>query len=137
MRASLWAALYHSLSVAGRIDEALGIEEDARRAADTSSDPASWLRFEVPESGVRYQLLEFEHALDIVNSAVRRDHHGEEDGRARLAHVLRSWVLAALDRFDEALEELDEGATAAQQDRQNWALRVFETTRSSAVPADG
>ena len=76
LRASLWAALYHSLSVAGRIDEALEVEEEARLAADASSDPASWLRFEVPESGVHYQLLDFERALDIVNSAVRRDHHG-------------------------------------------------------------
>jgi DNA-binding CsgD family transcriptional regulator/tetratricopeptide (TPR) repeat protein len=130
LRASLWAALYHSLSVAGRIEEALKLEEEARKAAHAGTDPASRLRFELPESGVQYQLLDFERALDIVNSAVRRDHRGHEDARARLAHVLRSWILAALDRFDEALLELDESVTAAQQDCQNWALRVFETTRA-------
>jgi DNA-binding CsgD family transcriptional regulator len=129
LNASLWSALYHSLSVAGHAEEALGVEASAREAAYASSDPASWLRFEVPEAGMRYQALDFERALDIVNTAVRRDHAGQEDARARLSHVLRSWVLATLDRFDEVLQELDEGIAAAQQDRQNWALRVFETTR--------
>jgi DNA-binding CsgD family transcriptional regulator len=130
LRASLWAALYHSLSVAGRIEEALEVEDEARRAAHASTDPAAWLRFELPESGVHYQLLDFETALDNINSAVRRDHRGREDARARLSHILRSWILATLDRFDEALQELDESVIAAQQDRQNWALRVFETTRA-------
>ena len=129
LRASLWAALYHSLSVAGYAEEALEVRGRARRAAERSSDPTSWLRFEVPEAGVLYQSLEFERALETVTDAVGRDHRGQEDARARLGHILRSWTLAALDRFDEALQVLDEEIIAAQQDRQNWALRVFETTR--------
>src|SRR5580698_10973025 len=48
---------------------------------------------------------------------------------ARLAHLLRSWILAATDQYDEALQAIDAGVIAAQRDRQNWALRVFETTR--------
>ncbi|MGD0312899.1 MAG: LuxR C-terminal-related transcriptional regulator [Acidimicrobiales bacterium] len=129
LRASLWAALYHSLSVAGPTDELLEVGESAREAAYASTDPASWLRFELPESGVRYQALDFERALDIINVAIRRDHRGHEGARARLSHILRAWILAALDRFDEAVQELDESIAAAQQDHQNWALRVFETTR--------
>jgi DNA-binding CsgD family transcriptional regulator len=115
--------------VAGRTEEALEIESSAREAAYASTDPAAWLRFEVPEAGLRYQALDFGRALDIVNGAVRHDHHGREDARTRLAHVLRSWILAALDRFDEALQVAEDGVVSAQRDRQNWALRVFEITR--------
>ena len=129
LQASLSAALYHSLAVAGYTEEALEVRESARQAAYQSTDPTSWLRFEVPEAGVQYQSLEFARALETVSDAVGRDHRGQEDARARLGHILRSWTLAALDRFDEALQLLNEEIIAAQQDRQNWALRVFETTR--------
>ena len=129
LRASLWASLYHSLSVTGYTEEALRVRATARWAAYRSTDAASWLRFEVPEAGVQYQSLEFGRALETVTDAVRRDHRGQEDARARLGQILRAWTLVALDRFDEALQGLDEDIIAAQQDRQNWALRVFETTR--------
>ena len=129
LRASLSAALFHSFTVSGHTEEALEVEASAREAAYASTEPASWLRFELPESGLRYQELDFQRALDIINVAVRRDHNGREDARNRLSHILRSWILAALDRFDEALEGLEEGIAAAQQDRQNWAFRVFETTK--------
>ena len=129
LRAALSATLYHSLSVAGFGDEAQEVRESARRAAGRSNDPTSWLRFEVPEAGVLYQSLDFGRALETVTNAVGRDHRGQEDARGRLGHILRSWTLAALDRFDEALQGLNEEIVAAQQDRQNWALRVFETTR--------
>ena len=129
LRASLSAALFHSFTSSGHTEEALEVEASAREAAYASTEPASWLRFELPESGLRYQMLDFQRALEIVNTAVRRDHNGQEDARIRLAHIMRSSILAALDRFDEALEGLDEGIAAAQQDRQHWALRVFETTK--------
>ena len=129
LQASLSASLYHSLSVAGYAEEALEVRGDARRAAERSTDPASWLRFGVPDAGVQYQSLEFERSLETVTDAVGRDHRGREDPRARLGQILRSWTLAALDRFDEAAQMLNVEVIAAQQDRQNWALRVFETTR--------
>ena len=50
-----------------------------------------------------------------------------EDVRTRLAHFFRCWPLAALDRFEEALSGAEEGIGAAQRDRQNWALHIFET----------
>ncbi len=129
LRASLLAALYHSLTSAGHTDGALEVETSAREAAYASTEPASWFRFEVPESGLRYREFHFQRALDIVNAAVNRDYDGQEDARMRLAHIMRSSILAALDRFDEALEGLDECIAAAQQDRQHWALRVFETNK--------
>src|SRR6202453_1785507 len=129
LRAELWAALYHSLSVAGRKGEALGIEPSAREAAYASTSEVCRFAFEVPESGLAYQLLDFGRSLEILLTAERRPLHGQADARARLAHVLRSWILAASDRYDDALDAIDAGVIAAQHDRQNWALRVFETTR--------
>ncbi|HTA15889.1 MAG TPA: AAA family ATPase, partial [Solirubrobacteraceae bacterium] len=129
LRAELWAALYHSLSVAGRKQEALDIEPSAREAAYASTSEMCRFAFEVPESGLAYQLLDFGRALEILSTAERRQLDGQGDPRARLAHLLRAWVLAATDRYDDALEAVDAGVIAAQRDRQNWALRVFETTR--------
>ena len=129
LRAELWAVLYHSLSVAGRKEEALDIEPSAREAAYASTSEVCRFAFELPESGVAYQLLDFGRALEILLTAERRQLSGRDDARTRLAHLLRSWILAATDRYEDALQATDAGVIAAQRDRQNWALRVFETTR--------
>jgi DNA-binding CsgD family transcriptional regulator len=129
LRAELWGALYHSLSVAGRREEALEVEPSAREAAYASTSEVRRFMFELPESGLAYQLLDFGRALEILLSAERRELGGQGDAQARLAHMLRSWILAASDRHEDALAAIDAGVVAAQRDRQNWALRVFETTR--------
>ena len=129
LRAELWAALYHSLSVAGRRAEALEVEQSAREAVYASTSEVCRFMFELPESGLAYQLLDFGRSLEILLSAERRELGGRGDAQARLAHMLRSWILAASDRYEDALEAIDAGVIAAQRDRQNWALRVFETTR--------
>src|ERR1700677_3934063 len=129
LRAELWASLYHSLSVAGRIQEALDVEPSAREAAYASTSEVCRFAFELPESGLAYQLLDFGRSLEILLAAERRPLNGQGDAPARLAHVLRSWILAASDRYEDALLAIDAGVIAAQHDRQNWALRVFETTR--------
>jgi DNA-binding CsgD family transcriptional regulator len=129
LQARLWAALFHNLVVAGRTDEALGIEGKARAAVYSSRDQACWFAFELPESAVHYQTYAFDRGLELLQAAERRGLDGQEDTRQRLAHNFRSWLLAATDRYDEALGVIDEGVAAAQRDRQNWALRVFETSR--------
>jgi DNA-binding CsgD family transcriptional regulator len=129
LRAELWAALYHSLSVAGRKAEALDVEPSAREAAYASTSEVCRFAFELPESGLSYQLLDFGRSLEILLTAERRQLNGQGDARARLAHMLRAWILAASDRYEDALQAIDSGVIAAQRDRQNWALRVFETTR--------
>jgi DNA-binding CsgD family transcriptional regulator len=129
LTAWLWTSLLHSLTVAGRTQEALAIQPKAREAAYASSDEACWMAFELSESGIQYQLLDFNGALSTVLKAERRDHGGGQDARGRLVLMFHSWVLDALDRSDEALEAVGWGARAAQRDRQNWALGIFETTR--------
>jgi DNA-binding CsgD family transcriptional regulator len=129
LRAWLWAALFHNLVVAGRTDEALAIEGKARAAVYASRNHACWFAFELPGSAVQYQLSGFDRGLEILQTAERRGLDGQEDARQRLAHNFRSWLLAATDRYREARHVIDEGVAAAQRDRQNWALRVFETSR--------
>jgi DNA-binding CsgD family transcriptional regulator/tetratricopeptide (TPR) repeat protein len=129
LNASLWASLFHSLTVSGRTEEALAVQPKAREAAYASSDEACWMAFELPEAGLQYQLLDFDGALSTTLKAQRRAHGGREDARARLIQIFRSWVLDVLDRSDEAFEVIADGSLAAQRDRQNWALRIIETTR--------
>jgi DNA-binding CsgD family transcriptional regulator len=52
-----------------------------------------------------------------------------DDPRERLVQDFRSCYLAVLDRYPEAIDAAEDGIAAAQRDRQNWAVRVFETTR--------
>ena len=129
LRAWLWAALFHNLVVAGRTAEALAIEGKARESVYSSGNHACWFAFELPESAVHYQVYGFDRGREILQAAERRALDGQEDPRKRLAHNFRSWLLAAADRYEEALHAIDEGVAAAQRDRQNWALRVFETSR--------
>jgi DNA-binding CsgD family transcriptional regulator len=87
------------------------------------------MAFELPESAIYYQQLDFDRALSAILKAERRDHGGRQDARARLVLMFHSWVLDALDRYDEALEANTGGARTAQRDRQNFALRMFEVTK--------
>jgi hypothetical protein len=83
--------------------------------------------FELAQSAVEYQLSNFERSLELCLSAERRRPPGLEDGRGRLAQSYRSWILTALDRFEDAVHLAKDGIASAQRDRQNWALHVFET----------
>jgi DNA-binding CsgD family transcriptional regulator len=129
LRAQLWAALYHSLTVAGRVPEALNVEETARQAAYATNNQACWTAFDLPHAGLLYQQLKFHSALEVVTEAESRELDGQEDVRVRLSDVMRIWTLEALDRCDEAIASCDIGIMAAQRDRQNWALGVLESTR--------
>jgi DNA-binding CsgD family transcriptional regulator len=129
LRAWLWASLFHNLVVAGRTEEALAIEGTAREAVYSSRNHACWFAFELPESAVHYQLSDFDRGLDLLQAAERRGLDGQEDARQRLAHNFRAWLFAAVDRYEDALQAIEEGIAAAQRDRQNWALRVFEASR--------
>jgi DNA-binding CsgD family transcriptional regulator/tetratricopeptide (TPR) repeat protein len=137
LAAWLWVSLFHSLTVAGRTEEAIAIQPKAREAAYASSDEACWMAFELPASGIEYELLSFEGALKTAIKAERRDHGGREDARARLLLMFHAWVLEVLDRSDEALKAITSGAVAAQRDRQNWALRIFETMRGRQLLQTG
>ena len=134
LTAWLWTSLLHSLTVAGRTEEALAIQPKAREAAYAESDEARWMAFELPESGdplpaarlrrssqLRPQGGNGETTLDVA------------DARGRLVLMFHSWVLDALDRSDEGFEKELRGRSLARKDWQNWALRMFETTKASSA----
>jgi DNA-binding CsgD family transcriptional regulator len=136
LRAQLWSALYHSLTVAGRLGEALEVEESAREAVYATTNTAYWSAFELPQAGVQYQLGNFGQALESVIAAERHE-PADEEFRQRLSHLTRTWILDGLDRCEEADEATDLGVRAAQRDRQNWALGVFEASRGRLMVQRG
>jgi DNA-binding CsgD family transcriptional regulator/tetratricopeptide (TPR) repeat protein len=129
LRASLWASLFHNLVVACRTDEAVGLTSSVRDAVDASETSAGLFAFELAHSSLEYQLFHFEESLEFLNTGERRGVLGEEDTRERLAHHYRCWILSSLDRFDEALQAADDGVAAAERDRQDWAVRLYEKWR--------
>jgi DNA-binding CsgD family transcriptional regulator len=130
LNASLWASLFHSLVMAGRLDEAVSLQSKAREAVSAGSNDSCLFAYELPESALHYTEFEFAKALEILSASQRRRGlNSLDDPRERLVQDFRSCYLAVLDRYPEALEAAEDGIGAAQRDRQNWALRVFETTR--------
>jgi len=127
LHALLWASLFHNLAVAGRTGEALSLAPRAREAVEAGKDPTASFMFVLAESAVEFQLSHFLQSLERCLLTERGRPKGQEDARGRLAHSYRSWILAALDRFDEAMQVANDGVARAQRDRQNWALHVFET----------
>jgi DNA-binding CsgD family transcriptional regulator/tetratricopeptide (TPR) repeat protein len=128
LRARLWASLFFNLVVAQRTDEALALAQKVERAVPASTDKAANYVFEITGSTIEYQLGRFEQSLERLDDVERR-YVNVDDARERLAHNFRSWLLAALDRSDEALEHASDGLASAQRDRQNWAIQLFETWR--------
>ena len=126
-RARLWASLFHNLMVAGRLDEGLAIESEVSRNVAASTDLAAQYFFQIGRSAMEYQLGHFELSLRLVDGVDPQQLAGFDDPRERLTHSYRSWLLSALDRVDEAIAVAEDGLAAAQRDRQNWAVHVFET----------
>src|SRR4029077_3084633 len=126
-RARLWTSLFHSLMVAGRLDEGLTIESEVRTSVGASTDLAAQYFFQIGRSAMEYQLGRFELSLQLLQGVDAEVLAGFDDPRERLTHSYRSWLLSALDRVDEAIAVAEDGLADAQPDRQNWAVHVFET----------
>jgi DNA-binding CsgD family transcriptional regulator len=125
-RARLWASLFHNLMVASRLQEGLAIESEVRTSVLASTDLAAQYFFQIGRSAMEYQLGRFESALRLLDDVDPGQLAGFDDPRQRLTHSYRSWVLAALDRVDEAIAVAGDGLASAQRDRQDWAVHVFE-----------
>jgi len=136
-RALLWTSLFHNLVVAGRTDEATGLLPKARDAVTRSRQRVGWFTLELARSALQYQMSDFNGGLEILAAAQRRGLPGRDDARERMADNYRASFLAALDRFDEAFHVVDNGVVAAQRDRQNWALRMFETWKGRQLLQSG
>ena len=126
-RALLWASLFHTLVVAGRTEEAIGLFPEARDAVSDGPQRIGWFTLELARSVLQYQRSEVNGALEILAAAQQHQLPRQDDARERMADAFKASFLVALDRFDEAFHVADSGLAAAQTDRQNWALRMFET----------
>jgi DNA-binding CsgD family transcriptional regulator len=113
--------------VAGRTEEAIGLLPQARDAVPGGRQRIGWFTLELARSALQYQTSDVNGALEILAAAQRDWLPRQDDARERMADTFRASFLATLDRFDEAFHVADNGLAAAQKDRQNWALRMFET----------
>jgi DNA-binding CsgD family transcriptional regulator len=127
LRAWLEAVVFHNLVVAGRTNTAADAAQAVRAVIEQSTSREARFAVDLAQAGLEYQQYRFDDALKHLDAAVRLG--TTEDVRIRLAEYFRVWPLAALDRFDEATAVTDAGIVGAQRDRQNWALRSFETWR--------
>jgi DNA-binding CsgD family transcriptional regulator len=129
LRARHLAFLFHNLQTAGRLEEARAILVEAKTAVQECHDVAGQFVLELAESGLMYADGRFGLALELVEAALRSSLAVSDDTRGHLTRQWRCDVLTALDRLDESLQIATENVTAAQRDRQGWALAVFETGR--------
>ena len=133
LRARHLAVLFHNLVTAGRLEEARALHVEARTAVQDRHDAAGLFVLELAESGLMYADGRFGPALDLVEAALRSSLGVGDDTRAHLTRQWRCDVLAALDRLDESFQLATDNVSAAQRDRQGWALAVFETGRGRAL----
>jgi DNA-binding CsgD family transcriptional regulator len=129
LNARLMAQLFHNLVVADRPEEAQALLGKVREAVEATGDGVARFTLELAEAGLEYVRGHFDAALVLVDVSLRTSVAAGDDSRHRLAVHLRCGVLAATDRFDQALADAAEGVSGAQEDRQGWALHLFETWR--------
>ncbi len=126
-RALLAGMLLHNLVVAQRTGEAQREVAGLRQIAAEGQSREGQFAFALAETCLAIQLLQFDSAARHLESAAQigtgRDVH------QRRLEYFRSWMFLTVDRFADASQILDDSIRDAQRDRQNWALRMFETTK--------
>src|SRR4029077_10590278 len=127
LRARHLTCLFHNLVTAGRVDEARGLLEEARAAAESADDARAAFTLRVAESALEDTDRGFGPSLDLITSAYRDGIFAGDDQRLRLAHMWHGELLSITDRHEEALAIAADGLAAAQHDRQGWAYQMFET----------
>jgi DNA-binding CsgD family transcriptional regulator len=126
MRARLSASLFHNLLAAARLDEALAIESEIRTSVFASPDLAARYFYQIGRSAMEYQSGRYELSLRLLDGVDPDELASFDDPWERLAHSYRSWLLAALDRVEDAVAVAEDGLAAAKRDQQPWAVHVFE-----------
>ena len=142
LRSLLSANLFHNLVTAGRVDEARAVIPEAKEAAGRSGDACSQFVLELAESGLNYADGRFAQALELVERARRSGRVAADEvglspqywriGQAR-RQLTTQWlcdVLTVVDRLGESIQISTESIAAAQDERQAWALNIFETGRA-------
>jgi DNA-binding CsgD family transcriptional regulator len=129
LRARLLALLFYNLVVAGRPGQAQELLTEVEQAVEQTGDGAARFAWELGDSALQVTRGYFEKALALADAALRSA-EAHEDPRQWQARAFRCWILAVLDRFDEALAAVTKGIGSAQHGRQGRALQLFEASRA-------
>jgi DNA-binding CsgD family transcriptional regulator len=129
LRARHLARLVHNLVSAGWPQDARKLLGKARHAVRSAGDPDATFTLAISEALLDYASGSFGPALERIEAISRRRSELNEPVRELLASRLRTEVLAALDRYDEALRLSTDGLAAGQRDHQGWAVREWEGGR--------
>jgi DNA-binding CsgD family transcriptional regulator len=126
LRARLHALLLHNTVVAVRPSQAQQLVIAARQAVNQTGDSAARFSLQVAEAALDYILGDFGAALTGTDAALRSATYPRLDPREYQARAMRCWILATLDRYEEALASADTGIRSAQQAGQARALQLFD-----------
>ena len=129
LRARHLARLVHNLVSAGCPQDGRKLLGKARHAVRSAGDPDATFTLAVSEALLDYTRGSFGPALDRIEAVSRRRSEVNEPVRELLASRLRTEVLAALDRYDEALRLSTDGLVVGQRDHHGWAVREWEGGR--------
>ncbi len=129
LRARHLARLVHNLVSAGRPQDGQKLLGKARRAVRSAGDPDATFTLTVSEALLDYVRGSFGPALERIEAVSQRPSGLNEPARELMVSRLRTELLAALDRYDEALRLSVDGLVAAQRDHQGWAVRTWEGGR--------
>jgi len=129
LRSRHLARLVHNLLVEGRAPEARNLLGEAREAARASGDAGASCTLDLAEGALEYISGDFTASLARFEASLRTASASDEPAREMLAHEWRTEALAALDRYRDSLAGAAEHVSAAQNNHQQWALRLWEGWR--------
>jgi hypothetical protein len=129
VRARHLTALFHNLLVGGRTEEANGIRAETAAAVHASGDASSAFAFALAESVTAYLDDRYDEALEMTERAASAGIGTTDWARERFAQEWRCETRTALDRVDDSLRLAADSVAAAQRERNDWAIRIFEIWR--------
>jgi DNA-binding CsgD family transcriptional regulator len=129
LRSRHLARLVHNLLVEGRAPEARELLGEAHEAARASRDAGASFTLDLTEGALEYISGNFAASLARFENSLRMSSAADEPAREILAREWRTEALAALDRYQESLAGAGEQVTTAQNNHQQWALRLWEGWR--------
>jgi DNA-binding CsgD family transcriptional regulator len=126
LRARHLAALFHNLLVGGRTEEAEAVQAQAAEAVAASEDSNSTFAFALADTVTAYLDGRFGAALEMTEQAARTSVGTTDWAREHLAQEWRCETRTVLDQVDDSLRLAADGVAAAQDERNAWAIRIFE-----------
>jgi DNA-binding CsgD family transcriptional regulator len=129
LRAQHLAALFHNLLVGGRTEEAMAIRAETTEAVQATGDANSAFALALAENVTAYVDGRYDDALDMTEQAARAGIGTTDWGREHLAQEWRCETRTVLDHVDDSMRLAADSIAAAQRDRNDWAIHIFEIWR--------